>query len=37
MKIWLPQKNASRKQPDINVFLQHAAIQSAIGTMLLTP
>ena len=29
-------KNASRAQPDDNIFLQHAAIKS-IGTMLLTP
>ena len=29
-------KNTSRKQPNNNVFLQHAAIQS-IGTMLLAP
>ena len=36
MKIWLPQENASREQPDNNIFLQHAAIQS-IGMMLLTP
>ena len=29
-------KNASRAQPDNNIFLQHAAIKS-IGTMLLAP
>ena len=29
-------KNASREQPDCNIFLQHAAIES-VGTMLLTP
>ena len=28
-------KNASREQPDNNIFLQHTAIQS-IGEMLLT-
>ena len=32
----MKKKNASREQPDNNIFLQHAAIQS-IGMMLLTP
>ena len=36
MKIYGFLKNASREQPDNNIFLQHAAIQS-IGTMLLAP
>ena len=36
MKIWFPQKYVSTEQPDNNIFLQHAAIQS-IGMMLLTP
>ena len=34
MKKWLSQKNASREQPDNDIFLQHTAIQS-IGKMLL--
>ena len=34
--LWLPQRNASTEQPDSNIFLQHAAIQS-IGMMLLAP
>ena len=36
MKSMASSKNASTEQPDSNIFLQHAAIQS-IGTMLLTP
>ena len=36
MKIYGFLKNASREQPDNNIFLQHAAIQSD-GTMLLAP
>ena len=36
MKNMASSKNASREQPENNVFLQHAAIQST-GTMLLVP
>ena len=36
MKNMASSKNESREQPDSNIFLQHAAIQS-IGMMLLTP
>ena len=36
MKIYGFLKNASTEQPDNNIFLQHAAIQSD-GTMLLAP
>ena len=36
MKIYGFLKNASREQPDRNIFLQHAAIKS-IGMMPLAP
>ena len=36
MKNMASSKNVSREQPDNNIFLQHAVIQS-IGMMLLTP
>ena len=36
MKNMASSKKASQEQPDSNIFLQHAAIQS-IGTTLLTP
>ena len=36
MKNMASPKNASRKQPDNNVFLQNTAVKS-IGTMLLGP
>ena len=36
MKIYGILKNVSREQPDNNIFLQQATIQS-IGTMLLAP
>ena len=36
MKVYGFLKNMSREQPDSNIFLQHADIQS-IGTILLVP